>query len=439
MGEQTNRQRTDQDWLSGLLVSFSKGLSILNMKLLFVVIVLAAGKCLGHSHGNHHGDSAEHFHEDEHLEDHRHWYTKEANEKLQEVLKDAKKKDTTKASELDHEDEPPLGNEEKRGETLSGAAEPEIHSDVREKERAHSHEHDMHGGDQNHDSHNANSHGHHGHSDDGPSHHGHHGHSHHGHHGHHGHGHHGHSHHGHGHHGHGHHGHSHHGHSHHGHSDAGHGHHGHSHEHETQDNVKETEQSEKAPKMQAMRYIWLESILSTCLISAAPFFILFFVPLESNSEEQRPFLKVLLSFASGGLLGDAFLHLIPHAVSPHSHNVEAGHSHSHGHSHHEGETPEHAHDHSADMIVGLWVLAGMLAFLIVEKFVRHVKGGHSHSHGHKPLRSKDDGDSKVIKSDRLDDDKNSGLKDRKKEGKVDSVAKAKPGEDSGNFVCSYVQ
>lgn len=31
--------------------------------------------------------------------------------------------------------------------------------------------------------------------------------------------------------------------------------------------------------------------------------------------------------------------------------------------------------------VGLWVLSGIVAFLVVEKFVRHVKGGHGHSHG----------------------------------------------------------
>jgi hypothetical protein len=30
-------------------------------------------------------------------------------------------------------------------------------------------------------------------------------------------------------------------------------------------------------------------------------------------------LKVLVSFAVGGLLGDAFLHLIPHALHPHTH------------------------------------------------------------------------------------------------------------------------
>ena len=33
------------------------------------------------------------------------------------------------------------------------------------------------------------------------------------------------------------------------------------------------------------------------------------------------------------------------------------------------------------MLVGLWVLAGLIAFLVVEKLVRHMKGGHGHSHG----------------------------------------------------------
>ena len=32
-----------------------------------------------------------------------------------------------------------------------------------------------------------------------------------------------------------------------------------------------------------------------------------------------------------------------------------------------------------DMVVGLWVLAGIVAFLIVEKFVRLAKAGHAHS------------------------------------------------------------
>lgn len=36
------------------------------------------------------------------------------------------------------------------------------------------------------------------------------------------------------------------------------------------------------------------------------------------------------------------------------------------------------------LAVGMWVLAGIVAFLVVEKFVRHVKGGHGHGHSHAP-------------------------------------------------------
>jgi zinc transporter 7 len=87
--------------------------------------------------------------------------------------------------------------------------------------------------------------------------------------------------------------------------------------------------------------------------------------------------KILLAFASGGLLGDAFLHLIPHAS--HSHLPEPDHSHdTHGHSH-----GDHGHDHGADMWIGLMVLMGIIAFMCVELAVRHIKGGHGHSHhGH---------------------------------------------------------
>ncbi|XP_063135091.1 zinc transporter SLC39A7 isoform X1 [Rattus norvegicus] len=110
---------------------------------------------------------------------------------------------------------------------------------------------------------------------------------------------------------------------------------------------------------------------ATVLISAAPFFVLFLIPVESNSPRHRSLLQILLSFASGGLLGDAFLHLIPHALEPHSHDTPAQPGHGHSHS---GQGPI--------LSVGLWVLSGIVAFLVVEKFVRHVKGGHGHAHAH---------------------------------------------------------
>lgn len=117
----------------------------------------------------------------------------------------------------------------------------------------------------------------------------------------------------------------------------------------------------------------------------APFLILYVIPLD-NTEAMQPRLKILLAFASGGLLGDAFLHLIPHATAPHSHEGEdGGHGHSHGaHSH--GEEGGHSHD----MSVGLYVLSGIIAFLAVEKMVRLIKGGDGHGHSHgapKPVTS----------------------------------------------------
>ncbi|KAG8512166.1 Zinc transporter SLC39A7 [Galemys pyrenaicus] len=60
--------------------------------------------------------------------------------------------------------------------------------------------------------------------------------------------------------------------------------------------------------------LWAYALGATVLISAAPFFVLFLIPVESNSPRHRSLLQILLSFASGGLLGDAFLHLIPHAL-----------------------------------------------------------------------------------------------------------------------------
>lgn len=129
---------------------------------------------------------------------------------------------------------------------------------------------------------------------------------------------------------------------------------------------------------------------STLLISAAPFFILFLVPLQ-NADQQQPLMKVLLAFASGGLLGDAFLHLIPHATTA----VGGGHSHSHSHSH-DHEDGEHAHD----MSVGLWVLAGIVAFLMVEKSVRIIKGGHGHSHGKKTEQKPKDSKKSDKKNDK---------------------------------------
>ena len=117
---------------------------------------------------------------------------------------------------------------------------------------------------------------------------------------------------------------------HHGHAHAGQGHHGHAHAgHGHSHGPPQREPSAKEREMNRKKLhanwdeeeeessnsssVWFNAIMATLLISAAPFFILFFIPLD-NSQEKQWLLKILLAFASGGLLGDAFLHLIPHAI-----------------------------------------------------------------------------------------------------------------------------
>ncbi|KAF2360069.1 Zinc/iron permease [Trinorchestia longiramus] len=193
---------------------------------------------------------------------------------------------------------------------------------------------------------------------------------------------------------------------------CGHGHshdhddHGHHHHHEENPAFKYSRAANqpqadeaKAPPVRNTN-VWLEAMTATFLISLAPYLILFLIPIN-NASEHQPVLKTLLAFASGGLLGDAFLHLIPHALmAQQAKQAAGGHSHSHSHSHsHEEE------GHSHDNTIGLSVLAGIMTFLVVEKVVRIFKGGHGHSHS-KPVKQneikdkKTNGDSKLKKNDK---------------------------------------
>lgn len=182
-----------------------------------------------------------------------------------------------------------------------------------------------------------------------------------------------------------------------------HDHHGHQHSIDKKDAKAQEEKQahnhhhETKEKSRDKFTIALHAISSTLLISIAPFIILFFIPLNNNGVENQSLLKVLLGFASGSLLGDAFLHLIPHALNPHDHTDE-----DHSHSHESG----HGHDHSKQAIVGLWVLAGIMAFLLVEKIVRNLNG-HSHSHEtiSKAIKSSDDESDKEKKGKKKDSKK----------------------------------
>merc|ERR1712228_45584 len=121
-----------------------------------------------------------------------------------------------------------------------------------------------------------------------------------------------------------------------------------------------------------------QGILSTIFIGAAPILCIKFVSTKDY------WLKILLSFASGGLLGDVFLHLLPSALSMyessnhddhHHHDTDAGHS--HGHSHNDG----HA-------LLGMHILCGFGIFFVLEKLFHEF--GHSHSHSDEMHKKDDD-------------------------------------------------
>ncbi|KAF1755626.1 hypothetical protein GCK72_012076 [Caenorhabditis remanei] len=148
----------------------------------------------------------------------------------------------------------------------------------------------------------------------------------------------------------------------HDHSDDHHDH-DHDHEHGNWHRKNQTNQKMHPSRLSTLK-IWVFSLTAVVGISLAPCTLLFFIPAQ---HANGPFLKILLAFGAGGLLGDALLHIIPHSLSPHDHD------HDHGHS-------DHSHDHSNQLRVGIYVIAGILVFMMVEQLVRIIKGGHCHSH-----------------------------------------------------------
>lgn len=99
---------------------------------------------------------------------------------------------------------------------------------------------------------------------------------------------------------------------------------------------------------------WIFSLLGSALIGLSGILPLAVIPVGTDRGDkdfkdpaESKTLKVLLSFAVGGLLGDVFLHLLPEAWSS---DVASG-----------GNGDHHS------MRSGLWVLGGVLIFTIVEK------------------------------------------------------------------------
>ncbi|XVF85538.1 hypothetical protein PTKIN_Ptkin17bG0125400 [Pterospermum kingtungense] len=150
--------------------------------------------------------------------------------------------------------------------------------------------------------------------------------------------------------------------------------------------------------------LWLHALGCSLLVSLASLICLIILPvIFIQGKPSKAIVDSLALFGAGAMLGDAFLHQLPHAFG-------GEHSHSHDdrveHAHHAHTGPDHKHAHSLkDLSVGLSVLTGIVLFLLVEKLVRYVeensRGASGWSHGHHHHHHKSN---KKLKIDDDDDD-----------------------------------
>lgn len=92
----------------------------------------------------------------------------------------------------------------------------------------------------------------------------------------------------------------------------------------------------------------------------------------------------------------------------------------------EAEGAEDFHGH--DLSVGVWVLVGIITFLMVEKLIRIMKGGHGHSHSAPAAPSpkeKSDKGSEEVSGKKGKGGKNEKADKKSKEGTVQAKKKGK--------------
>ena len=183
---------------------------------------------------------------------------------------------------------------------------------------------------------------------------------------------------------------------------------------------------------------WYGAYVAVLLVSALPNMLLFLIPTQlltgKGNKNSINYQNLMLSFAAAGLLGDVFLHTLPHLIAPHSHDHDHGghshsmetHSHEHhdhddhhdAHEHHEHDHHEHVHhdhishesfdshahaheehnEHSGfydsiglerSVVIGLVLLFGFLVFMFAEKLASG-HSHHNHGHGHCDKHSDDE-------------------------------------------------
>ncbi|CAN6937748.1 unnamed protein product [Brassica oleracea] len=196
--------------------------------------------------------------------------------------------------------------------------------------------------------------------------------------------------------------------------------------------------------------LWVNALGCSLLVSLASLICLILLPVMFvQGKPAKWFVDALALFGAGAMLGDAFLHQLPHAFGgghSHSHDHHESHDH-HDHSHSHSDSPSHSHS-IQDLSVGLSVLAGIVVFLLVEKLVRYVEEnssgsnawGHHHHHHHaggsKKLKDEDDHNNadKQCPSDATENSSEKVSKDKslrkRKTSAIDDVDKSNSGSET---------
>ncbi|KAI5836367.1 Zinc/iron permease [Schizophyllum commune Tattone D] len=107
----------------------------------------------------------------------------------------------------------------------------------------------------------------------------------------------------------------------------------------------------------------LNSILGTFYISSVPNFILAFIPAEIHGDT----LNTMTAFATGGLLSDVFLHLVPHSFMG---------------EHQDDDVHLVMVEPKRNILVGLAIFIGFASFFFMEKTLRVLSGEEGDAHGH---------------------------------------------------------
>ncbi|KAJ8646858.1 hypothetical protein MRB53_008606 [Persea americana] len=173
--------------------------------------------------------------------------------------------------------------------------------------------------------------------------------------------------------------------------------------------------------------LWINAMGCSLLVSLASLICLIILPVVLLQEKpSKVAVDSLDAFGAGAMLGDAFLHQLPHDFGgehfqPHTHHLD----HVHDQVHHHGHSQSHSHS-LKDLSVGLSVLSGIVLFIQVEKVVRYVedlsvKGERAWGHGHHHHRHNHSSSKKLKDDSGSGDDSNAPLIETKN-GSVSEMA-----------------